>query len=119
MATFTVNTTTAAETVMSKLDLSAGPHNFTYDTNLVMYIQNDEAGPITVNFSGDGVTVFNCPGYDNDIDVSAGNDVVVASGDTLAYNVTARRAYMGDYGNNVTVTITGASGSSFGYLTQK
>lgn len=119
MATFTVNTTTAAETVMDKLDLSTGPHDFSYGTNMVMYIQNDEAGAITVNFSGDGVTTFNCPGYADDIDVSAGDDVLIAAGDTLAYNVTARGAYMGAYGNSVTVTITGASGSSFGYLTQK
>ena len=110
MATFTINTIDAAETTLSKLNLAGGSDNFAYNPNAVLYIDNKDAGSITVNLLGDGQTSESCPGY-GDINVSAGKDIVVAVGDTVAVRLASYAKYLGASGNNVVVTTTGATDS--------
>lgn len=119
MAAIPVNTPkTAAETVISKLDLDAGPHTFTYNAfNQYLAIDNGEVGNVTVNILGDGVTVANCAGLDP-IDVSLGYDYVITTGTEEKLQLTKRGGYLGASGNNVTVTVTGATGLSFGWIEQ-
>lgn len=119
MAAIPVNTPkTAAETVISKLDLNAGPHTFTYSGfSQYLSIDNGEAGSVTVNILGDGVTVATCAGLDP-IDVSAGYDFVIATGTEEKLQLTTRSGYLGGNGNSVDVTVTGATGLSFGWIEQ-
>jgi len=105
-----------AETVLTKLDLSGGPHSFTFtDYNQMLCVQNDEAGSVTVNILGDGVTVANCPGLDP-INVSAGYDFVVAAGTEEKLYTSKLKGYLGANSNNVVVSVTGATGSSEGWI---
>lgn len=110
MATLTPNKPfAAAETTLVKVDSNSGPHDFVYKNfQQVVYLENDEAVPLTFNFLGDGVTSFTCPKY-GDITVSAGLDVVVAAGDTVTLYTQQREAYMGVNGNSVTITVTGST----------
>lgn len=110
MADFTVNTLSGQETNLVKLDLSAGPHALNYNNSYVLYVDNKDAGNVTVNLLGDGVTNHDCQGY-GEIDVSAGFNFVVAAGETKALRLTAVSAFMGATGNSVAVTITGATNS--------
>lgn len=105
----------AAETTMVKLDLNAFPHTFTYNPyQQVLYIDNGEAVPLTINVLGDGVTTTKCEGY-GDIDVSLGLDIVVAAGDTETLYTRAREAYMGASGNVVAVTVAGSTGADLAF----
>ena len=109
----------AGETDINKLDLSGGPHTFTYNPfKQVLYVENNESGDITVNLLGDSVTSYDCPKYGT-IDVSGGYDWVVpnTNSEESLYTIT-KQAYLGDSGNEVTMTITGATGSSFAYLAE-
>lgn len=119
MATFTAsNPFTGESTEFTKLDLSEGPHDFSFRNHLQsLVIENGESSAVlTVNLSGDGVTTFACPGAGT-LDLSAGHDTTTASGVTEAISTTEIRHYLGADGNEVTVTITGATnGNSFGYL---
>lgn len=106
----------AATTTISKLDLSGGPHTFEFiDFNQFLVIENNESTSITVNVLGDGVTTANCEGLDP-IDVSSGYDIAVAAGDSMALYTSERKGYFGGNKSVVNVTITGATGSSFGWI---
>lgn len=119
MATFTANNPFDGEsTEMVKLDLSDGPHDFTFRNHRqALVIENGESSAsITTVLSGDGVTTFLCPGAGT-IDLSAGYSVTTASDVTETVSTSDIRHYLGADGNEVTVTISGAtSGNSFGYL---
>lgn len=105
----------AAVTTLVKEDLNSGTHTFTYNPHQqVLYVDNGEAAPLTINVLGDGVTTTKCEGY-GDIDVSLGLDVVVAAGDTETLYTRAREAYMGASGNVVTVTVTGSTGAGLAF----
>ena len=100
------------------LDASAGPHALTFvGSKQVVTIVNGDVGSITVNFLGDGVTTFNCPGLGSQ-NVSAGDDQVVAAGDTVEYLVSAHNGFMGADGNNVVLTITSATSLSSIWLSE-
>ena len=100
------------------LDASAGPHALTFvGSKQVVTIANGDIVSITVNFLGDGVTTFNCPGIGPQ-DVSAGDDIVVAAGDTVEYLVSAHNGFMGSDSNNVVLTITDATTLSSIWLSE-
>ena len=104
------------ETVLTKLDLDSGPHSFTFvDHNQMLCIENNEVGNLTINILGDGVTVANCSGLDP-IDVSLGYFFVLAAGAEAKLYTSTRKAYLGKNGNNVSVTVTGATGLSNGWI---
>lgn len=108
----------AAETTITKLDLSGGPHAFTFvNHRQVLNIENGEVGSVTVNILGDGVTVSNCPGLDPK-DLSGGYDFVIPAGDDRTLHTTTRSQYLGADGNSVVVTVTGATGSAFAWITE-
>ncbi len=108
----------AAETTITKLDLAAGPHSFTFvNHKQVLNIENGEVGTVTVNLLGDGVTVSNCPGLDP-INLSAGYDFVIPAGDTMTLYTTTRSEYLGANGNNVVATVTGAVSAAFGWISE-
>ena len=108
----------AAETTITKLDLAAGPHSFTFvNHKQVLTIENGEAGPVTANLLGDGVTVSNCPGLDP-ISLAAGYDFVIPAGDTMTLHTTTRSEYLTPDGNNVVVTVTGAISAAFAWISE-
>ncbi len=118
MAVFTVNTPTTDSTDIVKLDLSIEPHTFTFrNHNQFLVIENGESSAAVVtSTSGDGVTTFACPGA-GEIDLSGGYAASTPSGATEIINTPDIRHYLGDQGNEVTVTTTGATtGNSFGYI---
>lgn len=119
MADFTDNNPlTNAQTTIQKLDLSTGPHAFTYDKSAqVIYFYNGEAsGDLTINLLGNGVTSFVSPQYGT-IDVSAGLSITVPNGEIVSLYTFKRASYLGDNGNTVNVTVTGATaGKSFGWI---
>ena len=120
MATFTTNEPLSgtAQGTITKLDLSTGPHDFSFDPfQTVFYVENGEASAdVVVTLSGMGVTNVECPGLGT-IDASAGYVMTVSAGDTEYLNLNDRRAYFGAENNTVDVTITGATtGNSFGYI---
>jgi len=100
------------------LTLDTGPHSFTFvNHKQVLTIDNGDVGAITVNFLGDGVTSAQCPGIGT-ISLSAGKDIVIASGDTITVDIPRIGEYMGLAGNNVAVTISGATVLSTAYLSE-
>ena len=119
MSYFTANTTlSSAQTTIQKLDLATGPHTFAYNKSAqVIYFYNGEtAGDITVNLLGSLVTSFVSPQY-GEIDVSAGLSITIPNGEIVALHTFKRASYLGDDGNTVDVTITGATaGKSFGWI---
>ncbi len=119
MAAFVANKPLDSETTnltANILTLDTGPHSFTFrNYKQVMTIINGDVGAVTVNFLGDGVTSAQCPGI-GIIDLSAGKDIVVASGDTVTVNIPRIGEYMGADGNNVAVTISGATVLSTAYI---
>lgn len=118
MATFTLNRFSSDITAISKLDLSDGPHDFSFgNDNRKLVIDNGESSAsITVNLSGENVAVVDIPTLGN-TDLSAGLDVVVAAGETHVVDLNEVRSYLGQNGNTVDVTVTGATtGNSFGWL---
>ena len=119
MAAIPVNTpNTAAETVISKLDLNAGPHTFTYNAySQYLAVDNGESGTLTVNLLGVGVTSATRSGL-APIDVSAGYNFTLAAGTEEKLKLTDRGAYLGSAKTVVDVTVTGATGSSFGWIEQ-
>jgi hypothetical protein len=105
-----------AETTLVKLDLDSGPHSFTFTNHRQMLcVENGEVGAVTVNILGDGVTIANCPGL-APINVSAGYDFVIAAGDEAKLYTSERQGYLGADKNSVVVTVTGATGSVFGWV---
>ena len=119
MAAIPVNKPLSAdETTIVKLDLDSGPHSFTFvNHKQILTIENGEVGAVTVNILGDGVTLTDCPGLDP-LNISAGYDLVVPAGDTMTLHTTTRSQYLGVNGNNVVVTVTGASGLALGWLSE-
>jgi len=121
MTLFVANKPLAAQTTnitTNILDLSAGPHALTFvGSKQILTIRNGDVGSITVNLLGDGVTTFNCPGLGPQ-NVSAGQDIVVVAGDTVDVLVPSFGGFMGADGNNVVVTITGATSLSSGWLSE-
>lgn len=98
------------------LDLNDAPHSLTYIAhNQIVTIENNEAVPITVNFSGDGVTGHVCEGYGT-IDVSGGKDYTVAAGQTIDIYTTRIGAYLGAQGNTVAITVTGSTAADLAYI---
>jgi len=118
MATLTANKPLAqAETTLVKVDSNAGPHDFAYKNyQQVIYLENDEAVPLTFNFLGDGVTTYTCPKFGEITDVAAGLDVVVPAGDTVTLFTQQREAYMGANGNSVTITVTGSTAADLSFI---
>lgn len=105
-----------AEITITKLDLSGGPHAFTFvDHNQKLIVENGEVGSVTVNVLGDGVTIANCSGLEP-IDVSSGFDFVIPAGDSISLFTSKRKGYLGTDGNAVVATITGAAGLAFGWI---
>ena len=105
-----------AEVTITKLDLSSGPHAFTFvDHQQKLIVENNEAGSVTVNLLGDGVTTANCDGL-GVIDVSAGFDFVVPSGAAISLYTSQRKAYLGASNNPVVATVTGAAGLALGWV---
>lgn len=118
MAVFTANKLgNNAETDLSKLDLSTGPHALTYNLSGVLYLDCTDAGGITVNLSGDGVTSASCSGYGSLPNISSGVDIAASDGDIVAVQLREYSKYLGAVGNNVVVTITGAT-TSRGWLVE-
>lgn len=118
MAVFTANQPTGESTELVKLDLSEGPHTFTFrNYQQYLVIENGESSAaVTTTISGDGVTTFDCPGAGS-IDLSAGFPTSTPADGTEMVNNPNIRHYLGAEGNEVTVTITGATtGNSFGYI---
>jgi hypothetical protein len=117
MATIPVNNPLAGEEVtITKLDLSGGPHAFTFvDSKQLLIVENGEVGSLTVNILGDGVVTANCSGLEP-INVSAGYDFVIPAGDTISLYTSTRRGYLGASGNAVVATVTGATGLSLGWI---
>lgn len=118
MATLTANKPfDAAETTIVKVDSNAGPHDFIYkDFQQVIYLQNDEAVPLTFNFLGDGVTTAPCTGLPDPINVSAGFDVVVAAGDVATLFTQRAGGYMGAVGNSVAIAVTGSTAPALSFI---
>ena len=108
-----------AETTLSRLDLSTGPHTLVFNASgQVLTITNGEASAdVVVTLDGQGVTTADLPGY-GVVTASAGLAVTVAAGASKSIDLNRRSVYMGPPGNTVDVTITGATtGKSFGELT--
>lgn len=121
MATITpIKPLSAETTIVTKTDLNTGPHDFIFNASRqVLYIQNDEAGVLTINLLGDGQTAVNCEGIGS-IVVSAGKDTIVANGVTTAVHTQRIGGYLGATGNNVVLTVTGSTtGSSFAWITEE
>ena len=105
-----------AEVTITKLDLSGGPHAFTFvDHNQKLIVENGEVGSVTVNILGDGVTTINCPGI-GPVDTSSGFNFVVPAGDSISLHTSGRKGYLGSGGNAVVATITGATGLALGWI---
>jgi hypothetical protein len=108
----------ADEVTINKLDLAAGPHSFTFvNHKQALVVENGEAGSVTVNVLGDGVTIADCDGLDA-ISLAAGYDFVIAAGATKTLFTTSRSQYLGANGNNIVATVTGAAGLAFGWLSE-
>lgn len=122
MAIFTENVITGQQTSVTKVDLSADTSTSTiteWKEGQKLYLSNEgEAGSITVNILGDGQTTFSCPSY-GDVNVSGGFDATVAVGAVVVVSLSDVKAFLGGAGNGVTITTTGATGSSFGWLVSK
>ena len=119
MAAIPVNKMFASDEVtISKLDLDAGPHSFTFvNSKQALVIENGEVGSVTVNILGDGVTVADCAGLDP-ISLAAGYDFVIPAGDTITLFTSTRSQYLGANNNSVVATVTGATGSVFGWISE-
>lgn len=117
MATIPTQSPTATEVAVSKLDASTGPHSFAYNrNNQVLHIDNGDVGSVTVNVSGDSVTSVPVRGLEDQA-LGSGYDIVVGVGDQVPVVTSDREKYLGNTGNNVTVTITGATSLSEIWLT--
>lgn len=110
----------AETTIVTKTDLDTDPHTFVFNpSRQVLYIENGEAGSLTINLLGDGVTAFICPGVGS-INVSAGKDTIVADGVTTAIHTQRISGYLGANGNSVTLAVTGTTtGLSFAWITEE
>lgn len=117
MASIPTQSRTASEVAVSKLDLNSGPHSFAYNrVGQVLHIDNGEAGNLTVNISGDGVTNVPVRGLE-DQTLTSGYDIVVPTLEQRPVLTSDRDKYLGNTGNNVVVTVTGATGLSFAWIT--
>ena len=119
MATIPTNALLANEVAVSKLDLASGPHTFTFDpVEQTLQVDNGEAGNLTLNILGAGVTVFDCKGLEQQ-NVSAGYDFIIPTLEQRSIVTSDYNAYTGSLGNLVTVTVTGDTGLSFAWLTKR
>lgn len=120
MSTFTSNKPLSAVTTditANILDLNAGPHDFVNKNfKQVLWVENNEAVPLTITLLGSGVTAITSPGVGSfsvaDVD---NNDIVVAAGATVSININRLSSYMGDPGNTVDVTISGSTAGSLAF----
>lgn len=123
MATFVINqplSATAAESNIEKLDLSDAPHDFTFrNFEQVLYVENGEASAsVILTITGMNIAAFECPGFGS-VDPTGGYMMTVPAGMTDGLNLSRIYRYLGDDGNTVNVTVTGATtGNSFGYIVQ-
>jgi len=120
MALFTVNKPLdAISTDISAniLDLNAAPHTFvTTNFKQILWIENNEAVPLTITVLGQGVTVANCPGIGSVTLASISNNViVVAAAATVAISVQLLSSYMGATGTTVDVTVAGSTAPSLAF----
>lgn len=120
MALFVVNKPLAAVTTditANILDLNDAPHTFvTTNFRQILWIENNEAVPLTITLLGQGVTTSDCPGVGTitlaDVD---NNIIVVAASATVAIDITRLASYMGAVGNTVDVTVSGSTGSALAF----
>lgn len=120
MATFTPNKpldSTTADITANILDLNAGPHDFvTKNFKQVLWVENNEAVPLTVTLLGTGVVDVQCPGLGTvtvaDVD---NNDIVIAAGTTVSINIQNLSSYMGAVDNTVDVTIAGSTAPALAF----
>jgi hypothetical protein len=121
MTAIPVNKMLAADEVtINKLDLAtdSATHSFSFvNHKQALVVENGEVGSVTVNVLGDGVTVADCDGLDA-ISLAAGYDFVIPAGVTKTLFTTKRKQYLGDDGNNIVVTVTGAVSAAFGWLSE-
>lgn len=123
MATFIINQplqASAAESNIEKLDLSTGPHEFTFrNFEQVLYVENGESSAsVILTITGTGIAAFECPGFGS-VDPTSGYMMTVPAGMTDGLNLSRIYRYLGEDGNTVNVSITGATtGNSFGYIVQ-
>ena len=119
MATIPTNALLANEVAVTKLDLDSGPHTFTFDPiEQTLQVDNGEAGSLTLNILGSGVTVFDCKGLEQQ-NVSAGYDFIIPTLEQRSIVTSDYSADTGPLGTLVAVTVTGATGSSFAWLTKR
>lgn len=120
MAAFTNNAVSTSQTVtLAKLDLSTGPHTleFTGKGQFLTILNGESSASLVVTLDGQNVGNVDVPGQ-GEVDNSAGKQFTVAAGASLAINLYAFRNFLGNAGNTVDVTITGATaGNSFGTVT--
>ena len=120
MTLFVANKPLAAVTTditANILDLNDAPHTFvTTNFRQILWIENNEAVPLTITLLGQGVTTAECPGVGSvtlaDVD---NNIIVVAASATVAINIDRLASYMGAVGNTVDVTVAGSTAPSLGF----
>lgn len=106
----------SAEESVVPLDLSTGPHTWSYANGVFdLVVDNGETGAITVNILGAGVTDHDCANVGT-IDLSGGKDITCTNGEVTNIQLNQISAYFGALGNEVTFTITGATGLSTAYI---
>lgn len=115
MAALIKNTFPNQENTVTKEDLNTAPHTLAWETNTYLVFESSEAVPLTINVIGDGVTTVPCAGY-GDADVSLGFDVTLGAGDTVVVPLSTISAFLGGLKNNVTLTVTGSTGSDLAYV---
>ena len=99
------------------LDLNSGPHTFvTTNFRQILWIENNEAVPLTITLLGQGVTTAESPGVGTitlaDVD---NNIIVVAAAATVAIDIARLASYMGAVGNTVDVTVAGSTVGGLGF----
>lgn len=111
-----LNRNATAKTTVTPLDLSGGPHTWTNAQGIFdLVVDNGESGAVTINILGAGVTTHDCANV-GEIDLSAGYDLSCAAGEVTNLSMGQISAYFGAIGNEVTFTVTGATGQSTAYL---
>jgi hypothetical protein len=115
MAALTRNTFTGQQNTVTKEDLNAGPHTLPWLPNTSLVFESTEALTLTINAIGDGVTTVPCSGY-GDVDVSAGFDISLTTGDTVVVPLSSISAFLGQAKNNVTLTVTGSTAADLAFV---
>jgi len=120
MTSFVANkplTAVTTDITANILDLNDAPHTFvTTNFRQILWIENNEAVPLTITLLGQGVTTAESPGVGTitlaDVD---NNIIVVAAGATVAIDIARLASYMGAVGNTVDVTVAGSTVGGLGF----